>query len=273
MKLLTPLIMVCTLASSSLALGKNDFYLDTEAPAYQQKEKALLVEVARGTASAKPSGPEVTKWIAAYGESKAYQRLAHDYKQKILDVLNVPDLTAEDLGPYKKWQKQNKELLKGIDNYTSGDPSGGGFSEELNWAAVNRKLLKGELLNAEEKQFYQEILGAMETLPKAKGLVFRGIKGTKNDFNRIRPGEKIHRSGFTSTSVSYDVAKSFGYHPKHPVTVIIFETTGGWPVSPLTFGDLEEFEVLLAPGNEVEVTYTVMDPAANTAYIFARQTK
>lgn len=271
MKLALSLLTICSLATASPALGKSDIYLDTEAPAYRQKEKSLLVEVARG--KAKPSGPEVTQWISTYNESKAYQQLAHDYKQKVFDILGVPDLTAEDLGPYQKWREKNKALLKGVNNYTSGDPSGGGFSEDLNWATVNRKLLKGERLNREEEQFYQEILHAMEMLPKAKGLVFRGIKGTKADFERIRPGEKIYRSGFTSTSVSYEVANGFGYNGKHPVTVIIFETTGGWPVSPLTFGDLEEFEVLLPPGNELEVVYTVMDQAANTAYIFARQTK
>lgn len=260
------------LSAASPAFGKG-FYLDTEAAKYQQKEKTLLLAQARGGSSASPTGREVTGWIEAYTESGAYRKLAVDYNQLLYKYLGVPDPSAEDTTRYGNWRKANKELLKGIKNYTSGDPSGGGFSEDLNWATVNKKLLKGERLNREENAFYEEIRRAVDSLPKARGLVFRGLTYTQADIDRVRVGDKIFRGGFTSTSLSYEVAKQFAFNGKNPMAVIILETLGGWPVSPLTFGDLEEFEVLLAPGNEVEVTYKVIDTQANTAYIFARQLK
>ncbi len=247
-------------------------YLDTEKPEFKDENKTKLLSTTAGKLT--PTGEEVSAWVEGYTKGKVYKKIAQLYTKDLFKVLGVPKLNYTNSRDSERWRKKNKKLIDGVDKYTGGDDSGGGFSDKLNWSIINKKLNKEEALSIDEEKFYQDILFSIYTLPKINGLVFRGTKGTQESFNKLKIGDPLTRFGFTSTSLSFEVALGFAYYgQENPQVVIVLDSLAGAPMSALTFGDLPEFEALLLPKVDIKVTYKIQDFEKNIAYIFATQGK
>lgn len=252
------------------SVATNDTYLDSREFASPAHDRLLEAAQGRG----KPSGAEVTAWIAEYEKSAQFKKLAAAYSDRLYRHYG----TAPDDGA--RFHRKYPRLVKGIVNYV-GDSGESMADEGPSWQRINIRLRDGEKMSDEEKKFYDEILYSVNALPRFAGLVFRGQKIEKKRFAAMAAGQPWARPAFTSTSVDPDVARAFGgvaWEGDH-IAVVILSQKNGRPVSPLTFdtgkrgepGRLDEREVLLPPGAKLLIHHTALDEKAALAYVFAEE--
>lgn|GEM_PF-6928540 len=244
-------------------------YLDTEEFASPAQTK--LLETASG--KIKPSFAEAKAWLDEYSGSEQHKKIIRQYSERLYDRLGV--------GPKEsvRFKRKYPTLYKGILAY-AGDSSPDSTDDGFRSLEINDKLRRNTPLTTDDEKFIAEVVYSISHLPAVRGLAFRGRRMYKTVFDSIPYGD-WPQPAFTSTSISYEAAVSFG----NPMAagmrtgVIVLKIKGGAPFSPLTFdkgtsdlpGRFFEYEALLPPGRTLFVTHKLEDAASDLYLVFAEE--
>lgn len=264
----TPTANSSTRSTSSVESSQT--YIDSAE--FPSKEQTLLLQAATG--EVKLTVQQTLTLVAQYSQSANFQKFKDEYSFRLFKYLNInpeePDV----------WRKANPAIAKGITNYV-GSSNESMADEGISWQSLNKKMRDRVALDSEEQKFLDEILVALKHLPQVKGLVFRGQKMSAERFQSIPVGAVWEQPAFTSTSIDFTVAQSFGAGQRgfSRTGILIIKTKGGAPVSPLTFdegfmgqpGRVGEYEVLLALGSQLFVTNKLEDASKNLYLVFAEE--
>ena len=255
---------------STSSVEGSRIYIDSAE--FPSEAQTVLLQAAMG--EVKLSVEQTLTLMTQYSEAASFKKFQEQYSSRLFKSLNInpkkPDV----------WREANPEIAKGITNYV-GSSNESMADEGISWQSLNKKMRDRVALDSEEQKFLEEILLALKHLPQVKGLVFRGQKMNAERFQSIPVGAVWEQPAFTSTSIDFRVAQSFGVGQRgySRSGILIIKTKGGSPVSPLTFdegfmgqpGRVTEYEVLLAPGSKLFVTNKLESADKNLYLVFAEE--
>eukprot|EP01045_Picozoa_sp_COSAG04_P021203 COSAG04_NODE_2257_length_4433_cov_2.916244_1_plen_656_part_00 len=176
------------------------------------------------------------------------------------DALGVPEIESavqavdnriRSLPAYEDMEQGEKDRRFAIFLYTQ--PRGKAYSK-FNEALRTRR---GALFDA-WSPFLWHLMAALKVLPDVAGTFYRGMHDVPN-LDRYTKEERIHWSGFNSTSTNPDVAKRFHEHGEGVVFKLIVQNAKNVQLHSY-FGDAEG-ELLLNPNMEFLVTKELHSPA------------
>jgi hypothetical protein len=152
--------------------------------------------------------------------------------------------TASKLAVKLKYKGMNEHLYAAILMYTSN-----AIYKDLN------KCLRDENRGKLKKYFkYLRLLfEALNTLPKAKKVLWRGISADLHDSPQYQVGKEVVWWSVSSTTADKSVAYNFAKGCGGGSTVFTIDTQSSSDISSMTFYSNEK-ESLLAPGTKLKVT-------------------
>lgn len=214
------------------------------------------------SAIANPSSVSFASLMEKYTSlSNQSSELANLYRNYSTRVLNID---PENLEAWLE-NKHNERLRRGVMYYID-DP---GNMDVPYWVVINSKLRSGEALTSDERQVKDAIVWSLERMPQISGVVFRGIKMRPDRYEALKQlvGQEYTESGFTSTSISPDIARRFGKVFESDIdknrveTLWIMKIKRGGAVSYFhyDFNMFEELEALILPGSKYRVTGHFID--------------
>lgn len=205
---------------------------------------------------------EVHQKLKALSADADYGGLMYTYVPQLVSVLKIQDIF--------EWSDRNPEASGVIHNYI--DPQEPDESGEPIWQTTNRNLRNSAPLSKAQNEFVVDMTAALNTLPHARAIVYRGVSLKVADFQKYKNAKEVVEKSFVSTSLDPQIAMGFSSSGKGDVaTVFVIDSHSGRPISFVVPTNMHEMEILFKPGTGFDVVKVVQSADLKAAAIFLKE--
>lgn len=208
------------------------------------------------------SAAELNEKLTVLTKDIPYRTLMFTYTEQLTKVLQLSDIYD--------WSEKNPDASRALHNYI--DPQEPDENGEPIWQTTNRNLRNSNRLSPAQNAFATRMNAALDSLPPAKAIVYRGVYLKTADFEKYKNAKERTELSFVSTSLDPNIALGFSTSGKGDVaTVFVIDSYSGRPISFVVPTNMHEMEILFKTDTSFDVVRVVQSKDLKTGFIFLRE--
>ena len=205
---------------------------------------------------------DITQKLKAVSLDPNYRMLTGTYMDQTMQALDLKDEFD--------WMDKYPQASRVLHNYI--DPQETDVGGEPIWQTTNRNLRNSEPLTPNQQEFATGMVAALDSLPAARAIVYRGVYLKNDAFQRYKNSKEVTEKSFVSTSLDPQIGMGFSSSGKGDVaTVFVIDSYSGRAISFVVPTNMHELEILIKPGKTFEVVKVIQSPDLKTANIFLKE--
>lgn len=205
---------------------------------------------------------DITQKLKAISTDPKYRSLTATYLGQTMQALNYTDVF--------EWMDKNPQASGVLHNYI--DPQETDVGGQPIWQTTNRNLRNSEPLTEAQQEFVTGMVSALDSLPPARAIVYRGVYLKTADFQRYKNSKEVIEKSFVSTSLDPQIGMGFSSSGQGDVaTVFVIDSYSGRAISFVVPTNMHELEILMKPGRTFEVIKVVQSADLKSANIFLKE--